>query len=339
MRNAQMQDLHESAPDFVVRTFEVGDLFEPPKPMESPALDPKMVALPLGEIPWEHFQKLCARLVCREYEGNPSWAFEYGRSGQEQAGIDIIWWCPGSARLRVAQVKRVNKIRRGDILRWVNEFRRRRLHSQTEDFLLCIACGIEHDTRLIDEWQKAENTLFDDGIRAEVWHGDRINDFLRRHGDLVSIFFSSAYRSRFCSQPQMPEGYPSLYRKEYEHKINEYSVLLENQTIRFDVILPHKRIPRLSALVSFSRADLSGISFVLPGEVLASWLQWIAHNVEPRTRPYITRYPGDTRSVLLAPDVRLCFLQKKWSSWIGRLDDAGSISSMLVKSLRRSGDL
>jgi len=76
--------------------------------------------LPLNELCWETFQKLCARLAQRS--GNVEFTQEYGLPGQNQEGIDIYVRRPLSGRYGVWQCKRYQEVSGADIKAAVDEF-------------------------------------------------------------------------------------------------------------------------------------------------------------------------------------------------------------------------
>lgn len=102
-----------------------------PTPVLSDIIEPKLGALPFHQMSWEDFEKLCARLIQHQYLGHGIQVFQYGRAGQNQKGIDIIWQARRDTQYSVAQVKRWKKVNPGNIRDWVKAFLEAELARET----------------------------------------------------------------------------------------------------------------------------------------------------------------------------------------------------------------
>src|SRR5205809_505078 len=64
------------------------ELLSPPDSLPAPPLDPLAEQLPLRELPWKSFERLMVKMSTSVL----GWSDvqEYGRPGQNQAGIDLF---------------------------------------------------------------------------------------------------------------------------------------------------------------------------------------------------------------------------------------------------------
>lgn len=275
----------------------LGNLLSAPTPVASDIIEPKLGALPLQLLSWEDFERLCARLIQHQYEGGGLQVFKYGRSGQDQKGIDIIWQAPREKKYDVAQVKRWRKIKAGDIREWVKTFLESELASETSTWILCLSIDIQEDTNLIKAWHSALMELKAHGVEAEIWHKGWIEKLLRKTPELVETFFSKQISDRFCHTLSMPNEELQSYRKGFSQQYDSH-LTIENESVRIQVLLPNRRSHRVSAILSFSRVNLAGVSLAIDGKDLVHWLQWAGHCHDPVKGPY-TLPLGDPGRFLL----------------------------------------
>lgn len=266
-----------------------------------PILDPKIETLPLKDLPWKSFEILCAGLVEHVYKVKPRL---YGDPGQNQEGVDFFWQAAGEMDEHYAEAKRHEFIARGKIEKWVKKFLEGKKAKHAREYILCTSISIR-DTKLVDEWSEAKKKLEQRGTRAELWDADSIHDILREAPKLVSRFFSDEIRRRFCVELPFPDRYPTKYPSRNVHFWNNH-VVIENETCRLDSFLPTEESPNVSAIISFSRADLSGTTIAIPGRLLVEWIQWTAWARSDEHPPYMPEVFGSKgKFILEAPHARL----------------------------------
>ncbi|WP_347905400.1 hypothetical protein [Pseudomonas purpurea] len=310
------------------------DLLTAPTPFDGDVLDPQIEHLPLHQLRWENFQKLCAQLIQHHYE-HITQTFEYGRSGQAQEGIDVTWRLPLSSKRHVAQVKRWKKIGAADIENWVREFCEGALADDTEMYLLCLSNDLL-DTQLVEAWGRAQRVLEAREVRSEIWHKEHIETLLRHAPDLVRTFFSQAIMERFCHLPSMPEPQPHTYRAHF-NEVGDTFVTLENTSVRFELCVPTPNNLKPSAILTFGRSDLNGIILGLNGEELVSWLQWAGHYRKGDKVPF--SHPSHTRPqafVLNARQARLILEARELEELIWVLQHAWEPYRNAVEALDRN---
>ncbi|HET9114240.1 MAG TPA: hypothetical protein VFN66_10300 [Burkholderiales bacterium] len=295
-----MDDTYETP-----RELDPNKLLEPPELGEYLAYEPKLSSLPFDQVPWQSFEKLSARLLEAVFGSKVIQAFTYGRLGQTQYGIDVIALKSGSSKQTVLQCKNVRIVKRGELRKWIEKFLSNRKCGDADHYILCLPFPVENDAKLVEEWSEQVQLLHKEGIYAELWSLSRLYSLLRDQADLVAEFFGDGIASSFCARPLIIDGYPVRYRHEFRLQIDNHFVF-ENETARLDIFVPDDRRPRVSASLSFARADLSGITFTIPGSTLVDWLQWTDHAKDLSKPPYASRVPGfEGRHVFCAPDVRL----------------------------------
>lgn len=275
----------------------LGNLLAAPTPVLSDIIEPKLGALPFHLMSWEDFERLCARLIQHQYAGEGLQVFKYGRAGQGQKGVDIIWQAPREKKYDVAQVKRWRKIKPRDIRDWVKTFLDEQLASETRTWTLCLSIDIQEDTSLVEAWHSAKMELEAHGVVAEIWHKCWIEKLLRETPELVETFFSKQISDRFCHTLSMPSEELHFYRKGFSHQYDSH-LTVENESVRMEVLLPDPRSHRTSAILSFARANLTGVSLAIDGRDLVHWLQWAGHCHDPVKGPY-TLPLGDPGRFLL----------------------------------------
>ena len=153
--------------------------------------------LPLDELPWDLFQKLCTRLAGRG--DNVEDCQEYGTPGQNQGGIDIYIRRPGASKYAVWQCKRyqTQTYRPSHIENAVSEFLNGPWVSKTDEFILALAVKIER-TSLAEAIEAQASRLSDRNIRFLALGITQISELLKAHPDLVDDFFGREWVQVFC---------------------------------------------------------------------------------------------------------------------------------------------
>ena len=85
-----------------------------------PPIDTLHAELPLRELRWEDFERLCLRLA--RTQSDVLGARLYGTAGQDQEGIDLFAHLEGPKPYRVYQCKRVEDFTPAIIVGAVSEF-------------------------------------------------------------------------------------------------------------------------------------------------------------------------------------------------------------------------
>ena len=286
------------------KDIDLGNLLADPVPVIADILDPMLGELPWKLMHWESFQKLCAQLIQRQYIGSGTQVFQYGKSGQAQGGIDIIWKTTKASKYSVAEVKHWEAVKPSNIRNWLNAFLDGQLAKDSRVWILCVSVDIEHDDKLVKAWHLAKAELESRDIQAVVWDRGVIEELLRDSPKLVERFFSKEIRDRFCYTLSMPTEEPTLFRRTYISQ-SDSRLTAENESVRMEVILPNRSSPRASAILSFARSNLEGVSLAIDGKDLVRWVQWAGHPHNPLKSPFTLPLSDPDRFLLTTPKFQL----------------------------------
>ncbi|NPT61164.1 hypothetical protein [Paraburkholderia elongata] len=249
----------------------VDELFSIPRGSNIPVLAPLVETLPYSELHPGTFESLCAHVVDAASELDIQQAFRYGVSGQSQAEADIIAVRKSDGRHVIVQCKRYKVVTPGKIKEWVQAFLKGQWVGTSCKYILCIAANVQK-TKQVAAWLEAAAECAKVGIDAELWGADVLDLRLRTMPTTVAQFFSRTHAELFCAG--LPaDAYPSRFRTRFEASF-EHQLTLEDESVSISFNLPHERFQNFGAIFNFARADLSGISFAVGGDMLVNWLQW-----------------------------------------------------------------
>jgi hypothetical protein len=155
--------------------------------------------LPLGELGWQDFERLCLRLASRD--GKPEHVQQFGTTGQAQAGIDIYSRATDGSYVAY-QCKRQAMLRPADLRSAVARFLAGEWARKSTRFVLCTSASTR-PTELVAEIERLAGTLRSRGILFEVWDAQRLSLLLKAAPDLVLDFFGPEWHARFV--PETPD--------------------------------------------------------------------------------------------------------------------------------------
>ena len=169
----------------------------PPESYVSLPVETRPQILPLSELPWDSFQRLCVRLAQRC--GNVERCQEYGLKGQKQEGIDIYVRRSESSRYSVWQCKRYQKFRPSLIEKVVSDFLDGSWVSKTDEFVLALTVSTE-EANLVKAIEAQGNRLHGHNIQFLPLGITQISERLKGHPDLVDDFFGREWVRIFCGE-------------------------------------------------------------------------------------------------------------------------------------------
>ena len=166
------------------------DTFETPSWLLTPAtgvgppppVDTRMQLLPFSELSWEHFERLCLRILRNEV-GSVR-ASLYGRPGQAQYGIDMYAIAPTEAGKSAdprgyvtLQSRRISDITATNIESSVNDFLQDKWADVTQTFIYATSSPIRSN-QVLDKIEKLAGQLDSPAIT----HSQRVHrsPFLKR---------------------------------------------------------------------------------------------------------------------------------------------------------------
>ncbi|MFF0767374.1 hypothetical protein ACFYUK_00655 [Nonomuraea wenchangensis] len=182
-----------------------------PVPMQNPAL------LPLADLEPGVFERLVTEMISRQ---NNRGAQFYGRSGQQQYGLDIVERQKDSTRA-LYQVKRYDELTQAKIRQAVLDYAgpprhagfagaRRRFDPRR--FVLVTSAEFDRDTRNVDVLAELQDEYADD-LEIEVWGAEAVSRKLREAPYLVYAVFGPAWAKTWCGfdpAPADPAAPPAL---------------------------------------------------------------------------------------------------------------------------------
>jgi len=129
-------------------TKSASKVWVPPETAVRLPVRPRLQTLPLNELSWDLFQRLCARLAQRS--GDIEFTQEYGIPGQDQEGIDVYVRRRSTGRYSVWQCKRYQEVTKAVIKRAVEDFIAGEWLGRSDEFVLCASAPTE-ERELADE--------------------------------------------------------------------------------------------------------------------------------------------------------------------------------------------
>jgi hypothetical protein len=167
--------------------------------------------LPLHELTWEDFERLCLRLSERGAQVEAAWS--YGKSGHAQYGIDVLVRVANGA-FHVWQSKRYAKLSARVVNEAIDLFLRHKWAKQAQRFVLAVACEFD-SSAVIDAIEAARTKLQAKNIEFEALDASKLTERMKSEPALVDDFFRREWVEPICG----PEGLD----------------LLRNRLSRFDV--------------------------------------------------------------------------------------------------------
>lgn len=178
-------------------------------PTEFPGEPPivtRVQSLPMSELSWENFERLCLRIVRLDAELETCRV--YGTPGQSQEGIDIYAVERSSGKHRVLQCKRVEQFAPSTLSAAVDLFLSGTWASTARRFTICTTFRLE-STKLTGEIEKQREKLRAAGIEFEVWDAAELDMLLKDQSEVVDDFFGRTWVQVFCP----PEGLNRLLNR------------------------------------------------------------------------------------------------------------------------------
>ena len=167
-----------------------------------PPVKTRSALLPLGELAWEDFERLCLRLV--ELEATPVHVGLYGARGQAQAGIDIfargtvpLGTVPPTRQYLCLQARRVKRVTKSRLGKAVDKFLDGKWAPVSRMFVYATSASTQ-STALVDEIEALAARLAERSIEFVVWDREEISNRLKGHAELVDDFFGRAWVREFC---------------------------------------------------------------------------------------------------------------------------------------------
>lgn len=151
-----------------------------------PPIETRYQHLPISELEWEDFEKLCLRLV--RTQSDVEYCNCYGERGQEQAGIDLFARKRGTEKYEVYQCKKVKNFGPSSIISAVNKFLGGDWVDRTTTFILCTSNSLA-EKKCAEEIERQNQILIKKGITLIPWDISAISALLKNEPLIVDDFF------------------------------------------------------------------------------------------------------------------------------------------------------
>jgi len=153
--------------------------------------------LPLNQLSWENFERLCYRLALRE--ASVADCRRYGIQGQEQQGIDIYVRRTSDGGYSTWQCKRYSDFSASDLEKAVSKFLENDWAKRSDVFHLAVTVSLS-PTDLAKAVEKQAQICRTKGIEFVPQDIDCLSVRLKKHPDLVDDFFGRAWVEAFCGR-------------------------------------------------------------------------------------------------------------------------------------------
>jgi hypothetical protein len=169
----------------------------------NPPVSSRLQRLPLAELSWENFERLCVRLAKKDPDTDH--AQSYGVPGQNQDGIDLYIRRRSNGRYTVWQCKRYQVYTKGDVLKAVRRFIKAfktgeaGIPIQETDRLVLAVTADLTKTEIANEIERLAKRLrrrFNISFGTQDVQG--LSDTLKSHSDIVADFFHPIWAEEFC---------------------------------------------------------------------------------------------------------------------------------------------
>ena len=158
--------------------------------------------LPLSELSWDDFERLCLRLLRTEVGAVR--AALYGLRGQAQQGIDVYAIAPAapddaaSSRHYVAlQSRRISNATPANLESSVNDFLEGTWADVSKTFVYATSSSAR-STQVLDKVEELAKRLGQRSIAFEVWDQEGLSEKLKGYPALVNDFFGRPWVTAFC---------------------------------------------------------------------------------------------------------------------------------------------
>ena len=181
-----------------------------------PAVETRPHLLPVDQLAWENFERLCLRLLEQDAEpvhvsvagpagqATASVVRPYGVRGQAQSGIDVYardrlvpGETPPDRRFISLQARRISELSPAALRSGVDDFLEGKWASVSRMFVYATSASAL-STRIADEIETLASRLIGESIEFVVWDEEAISTRLRECPELVDDFFGREWVRRFC---------------------------------------------------------------------------------------------------------------------------------------------
>ncbi len=159
----------------------------------NPPINTKKSDLPIEDLGWEDFEKLCLKLVEIDYSIDDCEI--YGVKGQKQNGIDIFAK-KDNGKYSSSQCKKYKSLTVANFTKAVNLFKKETWYSKSDEFIFCTTFEM-NKTQLQDKFNSLKVELKKDGVKLVKWDKIQICKLLKKQPQIVYDFFGRQWVELF----------------------------------------------------------------------------------------------------------------------------------------------
>jgi predicted NACHT family NTPase len=168
-------------------------LYTPTNTIVDPPIDTTIQELPLEQLAWEDFEKLCLAIVQIDYPIND--CEKYGTKGQGQEGIDIFAR-KTNGRYNTYQCKRYQNFKLADLDKAVEYFKKKKFYHQSDSLHLCTSCEW-NKTQVQDRFEELKTEFEKEKITLVKWDKIQLSRLLKDKPQIVFDFFGLEWVKKF----------------------------------------------------------------------------------------------------------------------------------------------
>lgn len=160
-------------------------LLTPSNSKINPPTNTKKSDLPIEDLSWEDFEKLCLKLIEIDYSIDDCEI--YGIKGQKQNGIDIFAK-KDNGKYSSSQCKKYKSLTVANFTKAVNLFKKEIWYTKSDEFIFCTTFEM-NKTQLQDKFNSLKTELKKDGVNLIKWDKIQICKILKGQPQIVYDFF------------------------------------------------------------------------------------------------------------------------------------------------------
>lgn len=176
-------------------------LHTPTQTIVAPPIDTKEQELPLDQLSWEDFEKLCLAVVQTDFSINDCEI--YGIKGQAQEGIDI-YARQANGKYSSYQCKRYQEFELNDINKAVEYFKNKGFFNKSDKLFLCTSCEW-NKTQVQDRFEELKTELEKEKISLVKWDKIQLSRLLKDKPQIVFDFFGLEWVKKFNGEPALQQ--------------------------------------------------------------------------------------------------------------------------------------
>lgn len=244
-------------------------LDKPPNRDSTLPIRKNQMELPIRDMGWEDFEKLCLRMV-EFVEGFQRSDCEIlGRKGQKQDGIDI-YARKEPEKYYTFQCKRYSSITVTDLNKVISAFKEGEWFDKSIKFYICTTADFM-DVKLQTRFEEIKDEFEKKYTKQIVkWDSSFLNSALKTHPQIVCDFFGDEWCKAFCGEEAYNQIVSKIDFEVFDKSFTKASYFLSNLKNYF-AINPNTHIHRKESkeIIDWINADLKSPKrnlLVLEGE-------------------------------------------------------------------------